>query len=145
MWFLRKCFVILVIFMEFEKIFGARDPPLVMIPNQGMLMGVYLKMFRIQRIIGYLGIPYAQPPINDKRFQPPVVDNLPRWDGIRNASTIAPDCWQKPRKSVNGAEDDAFVKLTSAMQGSTLSNMTEDQRQYDEDCLYLNIYIPDGN
>lgn len=81
-------------------ILGAREPPTVNIPGQGTVMGMYMKMFRIQRIVAYLGIPYAQPPVNEKRFMPPLVDDLEEWDGVRNATTYAPECWSDVRKPI---------------------------------------------
>lgn len=79
-------------------VIGAREPPMVTIPGQGTLMGMYMKMFRIQRIVAYLGIPYAQPPVSEKRFMPPLVDNLATWEGVRNATTFPPLCWSDIRK-----------------------------------------------
>lgn len=81
-------------------VYAAREPPTVKIPDQGTVMGMYMKMFRIQRIVAYLGIPYAQPPLNEKRFMPPLVDNLETWDGVRNATTFPPECWSDIRKPV---------------------------------------------
>lgn len=113
-----------------------REPPSVTIPGQGTLTGMYMKMFRIQRIIAYLGIPYAQPPTVERRFAPPVVDNLPSWGGVRNATEFQRDCWSDTRKPFK-QHDEAFMRLigTSKIRNSSL---------YDEDCLYLNIYIPEG-
>lgn len=90
----------------------AREPPTVMIPEQGMVMGMYMKMFRIQRIVAYLGIPYAQSPINERRFMAPLIDNVP-WDGVRNATTFPPQCWSDIRKPIKQHEE-----------GNTFKNQT---------------------
>lgn len=86
-------------------VIGAREPPTVMIPGQGTVMGMFMKMFRIQRIVAYLGIPYAQPPVNEKRFMPPLVDNLATWDGVRNATAYPPECWSDIRKPIKQHEE----------------------------------------
>lgn len=112
-----------------------RKPPVVTLPAQGQVMGCYLKMFRIQRIVAYLGIPYALPPTGERRFQPPVVE-LPRWEGVQNASELQPECWSEHRKPVKQHEE-AFARLVGT---SKKWNM----ELYDEDCLYLNVYTPDG-
>lgn len=118
---------------------SAREPPTVNIVGQGMVMGTYKTLFRTQRIVAYLGIPYAQPPIGKRRFMPPEVQELPLWEGVRNASTPAPSCLQDTTGSrAIRKHDELFMKL--------LEPHAEDQgeRVYDEDCLYLNVYVPDG-
>ncbi|XP_050074125.1 carboxylesterase 5A [Anopheles maculipalpis] len=118
-----------------------RDPPTVTIPDQGTVMGMYMKMFRTQRVIAYLGIPYAQAPVNEKRFTPPVVDNLPSWEGIKNATSMAPHCWHMPRDT-HRRHNQLFMELIRS--GDDGGGDGGGERQYDEDCLFLNIYIPDS-
>lgn len=130
---------------------AAREPPMVQVPDQGMLMGAYLKMFRTQVIVGYLGVPYAQPPTEQRRFQPPVIDYLPRWEGIRNATSLPAECLQNPLKPPR-KHDEAFASLISKSYGLTTPpamTTTGEQdepvsRHFSEDCLFLNIYSPDG-
>lgn len=120
-------------------IFGqcaARDPPTVEIPNQGTVMGTFVKMFRTQRVIAYLGIPYAQAPTAEKRFAPPVVDGLPSWEGVKNASTFGSQCWESPRET-HRRHDQLFLELIKPAADDA-------EKQYDEDCLFLNIFVPDG-
>uniref|UniRef100_A0AAG5D6N1 Carboxylesterase type B domain-containing protein n=1 Tax=Anopheles atroparvus TaxID=41427 RepID=A0AAG5D6N1_ANOAO len=114
-----------------------RDPPTVAIPDQGTVMGMYMKMFRTQRVVAYLGIPYAQAPVNEKRFTPPVVDNLPSWEGVKNATSSAPHCWHMPRDT-HRRHNQLFMELIQS------SDEGGGEKQYDEDCLFLNIYIPDS-
>lgn len=132
-----KIFVIFVTLPLVDVVSG-RDAPPIVIPDQGTVMGMYMRMFRTQSILAYLGIPFAQPPINERRFFPPVVDVLPAWDGVRNATTFQADCWQNPLKPLK-KHDELFNKLLK-----NIRNMNNDSRRYDEDCLYLNIFIPDG-
>lgn len=115
----------------------SRDSPTVHIPDQGQIMGIFLKMFRVQSIVAYLGIPYAQPPIEERRFAPPVVDPLPSWEGMRNASQLASPCWSDNRQSMKN-HDEIFYKILG------IDPKQSDSSQFSEDCLYLNIYIPDG-
>lgn len=114
-----------------------RDAPIVQIPEQGQIMGFFIKMFRIQTIVGYLGIPYAQPPIDDRRFAPPFVDTLPSWQGIRNGANSPMQCWSDVRKPVK-YHDEIFFKILGF--DAKYSNSS----QFSEDCLYLNIFVPDG-
>lgn len=119
-----------------------RDPPTVKIPEQGTIMGMFMKMYRTQRIVAYMGIPYAQPPIGMLRFQAPDTENLPSWEpNVRNGSIMQADCYQnvnipKPKHSV------VFDKLINKVVDMDSMEIAADQ--YDEDCLYLNIFVPDG-
>lgn len=61
----------------------------------------------------FLGIPYAEPPLNDLRFQPPQA--VKPWDGVLNATEYGPFCIQK------------------SMGGSS-------QNPSAEDCLQLNVF-----
>lgn len=109
--------------------FGAlRDPPTVNIPNQGMLVGKEISLIRTQRILAYLGIPYAKPP---ERFAPPDTDELPVWDGVRNATEFEAGCMQN--KENIQPEDEPFNHLLS-----------DQDLPYSEDCLYLNVFVPYG-
>ncbi|EJD00170.1 alpha/beta-hydrolase [Fomitiporia mediterranea MF3/22] len=64
----------------------------------------------------WLGIPFAQPPVGSLRFKAPVpITTAPA--GIKNASTFGDACPQRP-----------------ASLGAPMS----------EDCLYLNVWRPDG-
>ncbi|XP_078056857.1 uncharacterized protein LOC144481213 [Mustelus asterias] len=88
--------------------------PLVQTQN-GLLRG-----FRVQQNDKvtdiFKGIPYAQPPIGELRFQKP--RPLNSWKGIRDARKYGNICLQ----------DRVFVKDVHG----------------DEDCLFLNIWIPGG-
>jgi para-nitrobenzyl esterase len=64
----------------------------------------------------YLGIPYAAPPVGERRFAAPEAPE--RWPGVRSATSHAPACLQAGLATVTGVE-------TS------------------EDCLYLDVYRPD--
>lgn len=114
-----------------------REPPVIEIPEQGDLMGFYLKMFRTQKIVAYLGIPYAHPPIMEKRFSPPIVDKLPSWEGVRNATQVPFECWPETRKPIK-QHDEIFFRMLG------ITTKTLDDPRFNEDCLFLNIHVPDG-
>jgi para-nitrobenzyl esterase len=63
----------------------------------------------------FLGIPFAAPPVGNRRFAPPVPPT--RWSGVLQAQQFRSSCPQPP----------GFV-------GNIPST--------DEDCLYLNVYTP---
>lgn len=120
-----------------------RDPPTVKIKEQGTIMGMLMKMYRTQRIVAYLGIPYAHPPTGMLRFSPPVIDNLPSWDGVRNGSMAQPNCYQNT-KTPKQKHTMVLNKLLNKVMDmdAMMKEMSSDQ--YDEDCLYLNLFVPDG-
>lgn len=62
----------------------------------------------------YLGIPYAAPPVGERRWRPP--QPVPRWKGVREATQFASHCPQP-----------------ASPFGLPSTN---------EDCLYLNVYTP---
>ncbi|KAI1899338.1 hypothetical protein AGOR_G00060760 [Albula goreensis] len=82
----------------------------------------------------YLGIPYASPPTGTRRFQAPEPPSS--WPGIRNATQFAPVCPQylEDRFLLN---DMLPVWFTANL--DTVVTYVQDQN---EDCLYLNIYVP---
>lgn len=65
------------------------------------------------------GLPYALPPL---RWQPP--QPMPPWDGVRDATRFGPACAQSLRRPGSVYECDIPEKS--------------------EDCLYLNIWAPEG-
>ena len=69
-------------------------------------------------VVVFRGVPYAEPPTGDRRWQPPVA--TPSWEGTRAATTFGPACWQRltPESSI----------------------YTRGDLEREEDCLYLNIW-----
>jgi para-nitrobenzyl esterase len=68
----------------------------------------------------FLGIPYAEPPVGNLRWQPPR-DRAP-WSSVLKATEFAPIC--------------ALVTTLGVFSGAPNNN---------EDCLYLNVFTPDLN
>jgi para-nitrobenzyl esterase len=69
----------------------------------------------------FRGIPYAQPPVGGRRWQPPVA--MPRWSGVREATAFGPACVQPSAAGTS-------VYAPAAPLPSS------------EDCLTLNIWMP---
>lgn len=69
----------------------------------------------------FRGIPYAAPPVGERRWRPPV--RPAKWEGVRQAGTFGPDCVQPsyPAASV----------------------YFEPPRPMSEDCLTLNVRAPE--
>ena len=70
----------------------------------------------------YKGIPYAMPPTGPRRWRPP--SPMPRWPGVREAVSSGPACTQPARRG-------------GSIYASTLA-------QTAEDCLFLDIWAPEG-
>jgi carboxylesterase type B len=72
---------------------------------------------------GYLGVPYAEPPIGQLRFAPPQALRLNDSTKVVNAKAFGPVCHQFHYRTVLG------------------DNLVETSGQ-NEDCLTLNIFVP---
>lgn len=70
----------------------------------------------------FRGIPYALPPVGERRWKPPVA--LPAWTGVRDATAFGPACQQPP-----APPGSIYAEVYPAMS---------------EDCLSLNIWAPAG-
>uniref|UniRef100_A0A8C6XJG3 Carboxylesterase type B domain-containing protein n=1 Tax=Naja naja TaxID=35670 RepID=A0A8C6XJG3_NAJNA len=121
--------------IRFTLIEGQAQYPIVT-TNYGKIRGVRTPL--PNEILGpveqYLGVPYASPPTGERRFQPPEPPSS--WTGIRNATQFAAVCPQylDERSLLN---DMLPVWFTANL--DTVMTYVQDQN---EDCLYLNIYIP---
>ncbi|KAM6907020.1 neuroligin-2b isoform 1-T3 [Xenentodon cancila] len=81
----------------------------------------------------YLGVPYATAPIGERRFQPPEAPGS--WQEIRNATQFAPVCPQ----NVHGVLPEIMLPVWFTDNLDAAASYVHNQ---DEDCLYLNIYVP---
>lgn len=70
----------------------------------------------------FRGLPYALPPVGERRWRPPVP--MPRWDGVREALKPGPACTQPARRA-------------GSIYASPLAETAED-------CLSLDIWAPTG-
>jgi hypothetical protein len=83
------------------------------------------KKRRKYRVNAWLGIPFAEKPINELRFKRPVP--VKNWDGVLNATTQPNTCYQ--------LRDEAFPGFWGV-------EMWNPNTPVSEDCLYLNIWTP---
>uniref|UniRef100_A0A1A7X4U2 Neuroligin 3a n=1 Tax=Iconisemion striatum TaxID=60296 RepID=A0A1A7X4U2_9TELE len=81
----------------------------------------------------YLGVPYAAPPVGEKRFMPPEPPSS--WSGTKNATHFAPVCPQ----NIHNAVPEIMMPIWFTFNLDIVTTYIQDQH---EDCLYLNIYVP---
>ncbi len=84
-------------------------PPLVVL-DSGALEGI---RFGAANEVAFLGIPYAAPPVGDRRWKPP--EPIRPWSGTRKAETFGAPCPQPPVPWLP-------------------------TKAWSEDCLYLNVW-----
>ncbi|XP_047991984.1 carboxylesterase 1E [Leguminivora glycinivorella] len=137
---------IALLLLAINLVFSAREPKQITLVNQGTISGVYITRFRTKRIAAYLGIPYAQPPIDLRRFQAPDYTILPAWEDVKNATSFAPDCMQSEPNAEEGDVQRVQLSKHDKLFGTLLESQLEEPRkkEFSEDCLYLNVYVPDG-
>jgi len=73
------------------------------------------------KVSAFLGLPYAAPPVGDLRWKPPAPPAP--WSGLRNATAFAPRC----------------------QQWQIWADYIFQDAGPNEDCLYLNVYVPAGS
>lgn len=72
----------------------------------------------------FRGIPYAEAPVGERRWQPPVA-KAP-WQGVLDAEAFGPPCFQPEER---GAANNIYA---------------EELGEMSEDCLTLNVWAPEG-
>ncbi|EAT45170.1 AAEL003545-PA [Aedes aegypti] len=94
--------------------------------SQGTIVGlkVFPETSRIP-VFTYLGIPYAKPPLDELRFTPPVPS--PGWNRTLYARDFKPICPQLEHNSYDDVDSQGHYKF----------------RETSEDCLYINIWMPE--
>ncbi|CAD5212151.1 unnamed protein product [Bursaphelenchus okinawaensis] len=92
--------------------------------NQGRLLG-YESIFLHRRVRSFLSVPFAEPPVGDLRFKPP--RHKKPWNETRKANILSPACAQG-RDTYN-----------ETFWGSEMWNANT---PIQEDCLYMNIWLP---
>uniref|UniRef100_UPI00359018F2 neuroligin-4, X-linked-like isoform X2 n=1 Tax=Myxine glutinosa TaxID=7769 RepID=UPI00359018F2 len=103
--------------------------------EDGKLRGVRITLNN--EILGpvnqFLGVPYAAPPVGERRFQPP--EAPASWAHTRNATAFVPVCPQ----NVDGNLLKVMLPVWFTANMDVISTYVHEQS---EDCLYLNIYVP---
>ncbi|KAG8281695.1 carboxylic ester hydrolase activity protein [Homalodisca vitripennis] len=108
-----KCLSVLLLVSIFNRVVTV-----VVYTEDGALNGTVFTTPRGRRVIAFLGVPYAKPPVGSRRFREP--QPVEPWEGIRSADSFGSDCLQY-----------SYYHVRSP-------NPTNG----DEDCLYLNIFTP---
>lgn len=95
--------------------------------NNGVVCGVPEPGYVV-----YKGIPYAKPPVGELRWKEPQEPDT--WDGVYQADTFRAMCWQK--MPTNEYPQAAMMRHEFYEDEANMPEMSED-------CLYLNIWVPD--
>ncbi len=112
----------------------------VVVTAQGSLRGTREDGVRVFR-----GVPFAAAPVGPQRFRPP--QPAPTWQGVRPAVKPGPASYQ-----FNGANEEAVTRLIAELDPGApgimawppYTNATYRHDHAAEDCLYLDIWVPDA-
>ncbi|CAN8006446.1 unnamed protein product [Ixodes hexagonus] len=94
--------------------------------SSGLLSGVRVRISNLGHVHQFLGVPYAQPPLGQLRFAPPVALQQDAARRQLDSHKHGPSCFQPPH-------------LKEVM--SSLLDI--DTTKMSEDCLTLNAYVPE--
>ncbi|EFN83111.1 Acetylcholinesterase [Harpegnathos saltator] len=106
---------------------GGGEPgrdPLVVETSSGLMRG-FSRTVLDREVHAFYGVPFAKPPIGPLRFRKPVP--IEPWHGILNATTLPNSCYQERYEYFPGFEGE---------------EMWNPNTNISEDCLYLNIWVP---
>ncbi|XP_027503220.1 neuroligin-1 isoform X7 [Corapipo altera] len=108
----------------------------VVTTNFGKIRGIKKELNNeiLGPVIQFLGVPYATPPTGERRFQPPEPPSP--WADIKNTTQFAPVC---PQNIIEGRLPEVMLPVWFTNNLDVVSTYVQDQN---EDCLYLNIYVP---
>lgn len=98
--------------------------PLVVETTTGLVRG-FSKTVLSREVHVFTGIPFAKPPIEQLRFRRPVP--IDPWHGILEANKLPNSCYQERYEYFPGFEGE---------------EMWNPNTNISEDCLYLNIWVP---
>ncbi|CAD7087657.1 unnamed protein product [Hermetia illucens] len=92
------------------------EPPKIVLPHGGGVVGSYMTSVGGKGILAFRGIPYAEPPIGDLRFQAP--EPIKPWVG----------------EKLTNKDPNVCIQINPYERNFTVFG--------EEDCLYLNVYVP---
>ncbi|GJQ67029.1 Est-6 [Trypoxylus dichotomus] len=107
-----KCLVCVIFVILLSAVIYAEERPLVSIED-GLVRGTHKTSYHGRKYAAFEGIPYAQPPIQSLRFRDP--QPVIPWQGVLDANSY-------------------YKCLQLQLQGMRVAGQ--------EDCLYLNVYVP---
>ncbi|CAF0804686.1 unnamed protein product [Rotaria sordida] len=112
--------------------FSISTDPLIRSTNSGRVRGFdsYFRTSdspRLYHVRAWLGIPFAKPPIGSRRFKAP--ERVKPWSGILNTTHFPATCWQTEQIVYHLEAEKIWSPNTKC----------------NEDCLYLNIWVPVSN
>ncbi|XP_072111502.1 cholinesterase-like [Mobula birostris] len=120
------CYIpVLWFLLTFESLNStSSEEELVVTTKQGKVKGMSVNVLS-GSVTAFLGIPYAEPPIDELRFKKPE----PRrpWSGLWNADRYPNSCYQY---------------VNSSSPGLPWEEMWNPNTQLSEDCLYVNVWVP---
>ncbi|XP_022521724.2 cholinesterase [Astyanax mexicanus] len=119
----------LLAFLLLQPVVGTLGWDELVVPtNKGKVRGVKLSVPGSSgTVVGFLGIPYAKPPLGALRFSRP--EPVEAWSGVRDTSQFSNSCWQS---------------VDTKFQGFAGAEMWNPNTKLSEDCLYLNVWTPSG-
>ncbi|XP_026017127.1 acetylcholinesterase [Astatotilapia calliptera] len=105
--------------------FSQNEGDLVVQTRTGRVRGIRQLVPDQSYITAFLGIPFAEPPLGNRRFRPP--EPKRPWTGVIEAKEYPNACYQY---------------VDTAFPGFQGSEMWNPNRDMNEDCLYLNVWVP---
>lgn len=137
----KSIIFICLIYIYNSKVFSETcvqpSDPLVRCTTQGLIRG---KRFNFtvhksnltsrsnesESVYAFLGIPYGEPPLGEKRFRKPVTKQPWPHDVVYDATKLPNSCYQMKIDFLNSTGEQIWIPFTPLS----------------EDCLYLNIWTP---
>jgi len=119
------------------KVFSTQMSRRVVSTRYGRLRGILIDLPEptLPQVEAYLGLEYASLLDGELRFLPPT-SPVTRWDGIRTALKFKPVC---PQPLPDLTE---LARRAPAAVVDRLRRIVPFLEQQQEDCLYLNVYVP---
>jgi neuroligin len=121
-----------------SKLFSTQMSQRIISTRQGRLRGILIQFpdQSLPPVEAYLGLEYASLLGGELRFMPPTSSPSTGWDGVRTALKFKPVCPQR-------------LPDVELLEGHAPSHVVQRLRRIlpflepqQEDCLYLNIYVP---
>jgi hypothetical protein len=89
----------------------------------------------------FLGIPYAEPPVNALRFRPSK-PKTPWYPRVLEAFKFGAECYQSATLSSSSSDDGGSGADGDEEEDGSGGSTTKIERVQSEDCLFLNIWAP---